>query len=398
MPSSIRGPAGELLANRCQNCAKCLACCQCVKVDPEKLPMPTEIPQRGVVFQRAIMKLWEPSPSWGLVAADVPHPSQLNPFKRYIGQEIEVGGNGTLNMNRIVVQNWKGAIVSDGSLPATGFEINTAPAAGDMFVKQIREIVTECERTGVWVDASCGLHTHVDASDFNIWAMRRLINLYRRIEDHMYSMLPASRQSNTYCEKCGESWWKVFNDPGKIRELKGRTAKGPAILDTSAPTRLLKGNLAKALYGNDPNGQHTNKEKRLVADRIKRHKREKGNDTRYRGVNVHSWMLRGTLEFRMGAPAIDIKKFDRYSGGSAPRSRVTGDYIINWGITCAAVVDAAAKWSDAQVNEFGKELSSTRATCTWEEFRDQILPPSIRKWADDTRFYIKNQAVNGGAR
>lgn len=396
MPSSIRGPAGDLLSNRCQNCGKCLSCCRCVGVNLEKLPMPVEM-QRGVVYQRAIMKLWDPSPSWGLVAAAVPHPNQRNPFKRYIGQEIEVGGNGTINMNRIVVQNWKGAIVSDGSLPSTGFEINTAPAAGDMFVKQISEIVAECERTKVWVDQSCGLHTHVDASDFNIWAVRRLINLYRRVEDHLYSMLPPSRQNNTYCEKCGDSWWKIFNDPGKIRELKSRTTKGPTVMDTSAPVRALKGNLTRALYGNDPNKCATNAEKKAAADRIKRSKRNKGNDTRYRGLNVHSWMLRGTFEFRMGAPAIDIKKTSRYDERPA-KSLVTGDYIVNWGVVCAAVVDAAARWSDAQVNEFGKVMSSTSAICTWEEFRDQILPPSIRKWADETRFFIKNQAVNGGSR
>lgn len=381
--SSIRGRMGGLVENRCQSCRCCIACCKCAE----------EKDASGVVMQRGVMKHIPATSKWGLLGSGIPHKGQLNPFTRLIGQEIECGGNGTRGMNQVVVQKWGGCIVEDGSLPVGGFEINTAPAGGDKFVEQIRDIVTECQRTGVWVNHKCGLHTHVDTSDFNIWAMRRLINLYRRAEPHLFSMLPSTRIKNNYCQPCGDSWWTVFNTPGKIHELKSRTVqerdpkgkfKGKKKVVTDEvfhnPASSLKGKLTDALYGYDPATATDNRARKSYAEEIKRAKGDKGNSTRYRALNVHSWMLRGTLEFRHGAPALELH---HNTGAHIP---IKGDYIINWGIVCAGLVEAAARMSDAEVDALGAGKSSgSNANMTWDEFKGIIVPSHLGSWADETK-------------
>lgn len=360
--SGVRGVYGDLLANRCQSCNRCVnMCCRCIPAEGAVMPVASE--SRGVVFQRAIMHKWTATDAWGLVEAGVPKPAQLNPFTRLIGAEIECGGNGTTGLNKVVVRKWKGAIVQDGSLPTSGFEINTAPAGGDMFVKQMREIGAEFERTGVWANNSCGLHIHVDCSDARVWDMRRIINLYRRVEPAMFKLLPAYRQDNIYCVPCGPSWWKIVNNPKSIRELKGR--------------------LTTALYDKDPNGPRVKTEatRKVTASAVQLAKRGKNNATRYRALNVHSWFLRGTLEFRHGAPSALVT-----AGGDRNRSggRVVPDidYIINWGVLCASVVEAAMHMSDAQVDAMPLDDSMGMLL--------NILPNDrMRTWAKDTRSLLE---------
>lgn len=395
--SNVRGRLGGLVENRCLKCSACIDCCKCVQVDPANLPVarPDEV-DAGVILQRGKMQHFPATAKWGLLAAGIPHKGQLNPFpKRLIGQEIEVGGGGTLNMNQVVVKKWTGCLVEDGSLPYTGFEINTAPAAGDQYVQQIRDIVAECERTEAWVNKKCGLHTHVDASDFNIWSMRRLINLYRRAEPHLFAMLPSTRVGNNYCQECGDSWWRVFNEPGKIYELKTRyvptqveingkpaTKKKRRVEEKFLnPTASLKGKLTSELYELDPNSFPNNKERKQVAEEMQEKKVNKDNKLRYRALNVHSWLLRGTLEFRHGAPALEL-----HNSKQNDRVPVRGDYIINWGLVCAGLVEAAARMSDAEVDALGAVKSGgPNANMTWDEFKSVVVPAHLHSWADETR-------------
>jgi hypothetical protein len=391
--SSVRGRVGGLVENRCQSCSKCIDCCSCTEVG-------TTLPQADggthPVYQRGTMKHFPATEKWGLLGAGIPYRGQLNPFKRLIGQELECAGRGTINMNQVVVKKWTGCIVEDGSLPyPTGFEINTAPASGDQYVQQIRDIVAECVRTGTYVNSKCGLHTHIDTSDFNIWSMRRLINLYRRAEPHLFSMLPGTRIGNHYCQPCGESWWRIFNDPGKIHELKTRYvptelvgADGKKVVKKKRkveetfrnPASTLKGKLTGALYGYDTSTAADNKARQTYAAEIKRSKSGKDNDTRYRALNVHSWLLRGTLEFRHGAPALELHNS---AGAKVP---VQGDYIIHWGLVCCGLVEAAARMSDAEVDALGGGKSSApNANMTWDEFKAVVVPSHLHSWADDTR-------------
>jgi hypothetical protein len=52
---------------------------------------------------------------------------------------------------------------------------------------------------GAQVTASCGLHVHVDVSDFTRVQQQRLIALWLRYEPFFFSMIPRSRRNNHYC-------------------------------------------------------------------------------------------------------------------------------------------------------------------------------------------------------
>jgi hypothetical protein len=341
-----RGSIGDLVENRCQNCGLCITCCRCVPL--ASAPPPDDAGERPA-FQRGLFRKWDPSPSWGLLSAGLAADGQANPYKRYIGLEIECASGGTRWLNHVVVRTWGGNIVQDGSLPPrTGFEINTAPAAGDMYVKQVHEICEEFARTRVQANNQCGLHVHVDCSDFNIWDMRRLVNLYRRIEAGMFQLLPKSRQGNHFCEPCGDQWWKVFNDPHKTRELKGRLSSALYGVDVSQLEDRMDGDKKKI-------------QAQMMA--IKRAQSGKGNALRYRALNVHSWFLRGTLEFRMGAVV--------WVPGTVPLERD----IRNWGLVCCSVVEAARRMSDAEVSKVAKSYTSLYG----------LAPtPDVKRWMTET--------------
>src|SRR6478736_7584404 len=88
---------------------------------------------------------------------------KLNKSSRFISAEIEV--TGIRNNKKLIeetVKKWSGSIVYDGTLPKPdGFEINTAPAAGDLYIKQITDICNKLSRAGAGVNDTCGLHVHI---------------------------------------------------------------------------------------------------------------------------------------------------------------------------------------------------------------------------------------------
>lgn len=225
---------------------------------------------------------------------------KINPSSRYISMEIEVSNvaRGS-NLGNFIntVKNWGGGVVRDGSLPATGFEINTAPASGDVFVEQVKSICEELKNVQAKVNAQCGLHVHVDARDYSYYDVRRLVKLYANIEDPLYRLLSPARRSSRFCIPCGQGY--LFN-------IKSNNYKE------------LKRSLTKNIYGRGST--------RDV-------RKSKYNDARYKALNLHSWFYRGSIECRM------------FSG------TIRQDKIVPWGILWAGLLDAAAKMSDAEVDE-----------------------------------------------
>src|ERR1041385_3921165 len=99
-------------AKYCFDCDYCQSCCAC------------NVPK----FFHSKLKFYTPSSSQ----------KRTNKTSRYISAEIEVarlGGHKALIEK--VVKKWDGNIVYDGTLPEGGFEINTAPAGGDLYVRQV---------------------------------------------------------------------------------------------------------------------------------------------------------------------------------------------------------------------------------------------------------------------
>ena len=59
---------------------------------------------------------------------------------------------------------------------------------------ELGEIVEDCDH-----DNSCGMHVHVDASDYSQWDLRKLIMLWAGVESTMYELIARQRWENTSC-------------------------------------------------------------------------------------------------------------------------------------------------------------------------------------------------------
>ena len=180
---------------------------------------------------------------------------------RYIGIEAEyASGEPDPEWARI----WGAGIVEDGSLPRGGYELVSAPAAGELFEAQIREM---CRGAGD-VTTACGLHVHVDASDYTWADMRRLIFAYASIEDELFRAVPESRRNNHYCTRCAADYVRLVS----------RTA--------GTEEKII------ACTGN-------------IKLRLQRDAKPSG---RYRALNLCCWFRQGTVELRLGAGSANPSK------------------------------------------------------------------------------------------
>lgn len=250
---------------------------------------------------------------------------RFNKSRRFIAVEIEVADTDSRvdDSSRLykTIKRWGGQIVEDGSLPDTGFEINTAPAAGDLFVKEIAEICKDLSFHGASVTKACGLHVHVDARDFNFYDMRRLVYLYSKVEPALFGMVSGSRRNSRYCEPCGDY-----------------LADG---LDKFKYPKAAKNKLLKNIY----RGNH-----------YKDARKDKYAEGRYAAMNLHSWMYRGTVENRMHHGTVNYTK------------------IINWSMLWASILDFAYANSEKYI----KDMNDSSV-----DILKHVAPASIRDWIDE---------------
>lgn len=297
------------------DCERCVDCCNCVGEDSlQFIPAP-----RNPEFHEAGRGEFK-----------------LNPSKRFISAEIEVSEVNGKNPNTYkAVSNWGGAIVSDGSIQGRfGFEINTAPASGDKFLKQIDEICQGLSKDDGRVNKSCGLHVHIDARDFNFYDIRKLVFLYAKIEDAIFSVIAPSRKSSTFCSPCGQKF---------VKDLENN------IVPKDNEKTILKN-----VYGYE--------------ERISSLRTNKYNSARYSALNLHSWVYRGTIECR------------------AHQGTVNAEKIKNWGMLWGAIIDYAANNTEKDIKRLkGDSLSILLSICPND---------TVRAWVVARHNHFKNNVVN----
>lgn len=135
--------------------------------------------------------------------------------RRSIGVEIEVAGfdrptKAALEHLYNVCAKWGASIGTDGSLSdptdkSSSVEIRTAPAYGDTFVRQVREIVTAINAANGIVNHSCGLHVHVgfdsglQQDEIIIILSNSLAKFWPKLECSFYTLADKKRWTNSYC-------------------------------------------------------------------------------------------------------------------------------------------------------------------------------------------------------
>lgn len=277
-----------------RTCRRCFACCECETQPLDRVQAVARVAINAQPHHRATRIN-----------------RRINPVDRLVSVEIEVAGvlgRAPGNVTEIC-RRWGANIVDDGSLPAGGFEINSAPASGDLFVKEITEITKVLKLQHAFANERCGLHTHIDARDFSFYDMRRLIFLYEKIEPALFSMVPEARRRSKYCYPCG---------PRFSRNLRAQ----------SVP-KVSKNAIYRGIYGVDG---------RSVQER----KKNRRDEARYNALNIHSWFVRGTTECRIRHGTVDR------------------DEILNWAMLWAGILDFALKTPENHIHKLASNTMAER--------------------------------------
>jgi len=153
---------------------------------------------------------------------------------------------------------WK--VVRDGSLSGgerSGEIVSPILTYADL--ETLQEVVRAVRKAGAKVDASCGIHIHVDAARFDAAGLRNLVKIVNKQEqliEHALGITEARR--SRWCRGIDQAFL--------------------ATIERQRPTNLEQMN--RAWYG--------------YHNRAPQHY----DHTRYHGVNLHNVWFRGTVEYR----------------------------------------------------------------------------------------------------
>lgn len=209
-------------------------------------------------------------------------------INRLVGVEIEaIGGDRNSLLDSL---DSACGVFNDGSLVSNGVEVVTPPASLDKLEDFIEESCYKLKNANYSVDGSCGLHVHIDSRDIKFSQLSKIYKTFFACEKLLLSMLPKSRRTSTYC----------------IPLQNRHSFKSFERLVTEA-------SFTKKWYNSDN------------FDSIDNRKNSKYDDTRYMGVNFHSYCYRKTIEIRFHSGTTDYDK------------------IINWVIILLSIYNYSIK-------------------------------------------------------
>jgi len=314
------GGHGERTSNDvCGDCEQCTDCgCECGG-------------ETDITLVSNPLRFWDGKPSIRV------------PWKRHISCEIELSEGGGRAVDH-VVEAWSMSVVEDGSV-ADGCEINTAPASGDAFERQMGALTKAMLVSCCEADYRCGVHVHVDTRDFSFAARGRMIVAYALLEEAFFSLVPASRRGAKWCEPRAREvevaylGWESDSDNWSATEWRNRFL----LLANSTPTGVHPGYWTAKRDGSyatelDLKREVARKERcrrqgrtyvtPVLATAKVTNRKSKGIDAplrgpRYYAFNVKSMFTHGTVEFRL------------------PEGTADGNVVAEWGI----LVCAFAEWS-----------------------------------------------------
>lgn len=139
-------------------------------------------------------------------------------------------------------------------------------------IPTIQEIVRKLRSAGAKVNASCGIHVHVDAAPHTVTTLRNIVNIMAAKEDLLYKALQVKVSRENYCQKADIRFLDEMNrrHPSTMEELERLWYNGPS--------------------GRDDHYDHT----------------------RYHGLNLHSVFSKGTIEFRLFNSTLHAGKVKSY--------------------------------------------------------------------------------------
>lgn len=280
--------------------------------------------------------------------------TRVSPLPRAIGIELEIGDWKRLADHRFTKLRYTPA--HDWSVKPSEQEMVLAPMYGDAVVAGMLELGEVVARTGAVINETCALHVHVAGSDLSYWEIRRLLLLYTAIEQDIYRYLVAKHRyaspevvhycqlltgTHARCERCRRYETQY---PGQRIDPEP-VATTLARMNLAKTTTDLKACLLRMLYRiENPSNS---------IDSISTHKGGRYEFCRYFGLNLHSWMHRGTVEFRMKEGTADPEE------------------LVYWPLWCGWLVHACTRMSDAEAT-----------AATLRGVTAKFMPGYLAKWVE----------------
>lgn len=296
-----------------------------------------------------------------------PKDSALTQCPRPVGIELELANWGRPSLieehsNRTYrPASFRFNFTHDGSVTG-GHELVLMPLAGDAVLKGLTELSADLNVRRASPDRTCGLHIHVGATDMSMWELRRLVRLYHRLEPEIYNALITTERKNNavgreayfaYCQRPIAKLWPRLATATTTSEIKhelidmiygvqfsempeeqirkdGRCRCGRRCDILSDKLCVVCFNQIIADYQLFQ-GRRADKYALQAVHQVGSNRRIR--NTRYWGMNLHSWFHRGTVEFRMKEATTDLQE------------------LLCWTVFCMHVVHAASGLSDKEVEE-----------------------------------------------
>ncbi len=216
--------------------------------------------------------------------------------RRFAATEIEVDATfaSCATLNRAIA-DWRACVVQDGTIGA--FEINSSPACGDALPAQINDICAGLTAAQAHVADNCGLHVHVDCRDFGYQEIQKLVRLYAAIEETLFASVHPMRYNNIFARHCGDVYYQQF-----INNVKPDTK--------SLKRALVTGTYGEGSLGNGVPRRGARGERTVIPYHTTRtqHYGQGRGTPRYNALNVHTYFMRGTVEFRLHHGALGFEE------------------------------------------------------------------------------------------
>ncbi len=283
----------------------------------------------------------------------------INPLQRRLGVEIELGSFGTV-INRYNQANkhisW--GMVHDGSVAESGLELVTEPMAGDNYIYGMSALYRDLATGRAKANSSCGYHVHVDAAELMPFDLRRVLVAFYLVQKGLYGTLVGKSRAGDwglqYCAplKCDPAEIMAYEDKADFVNWLHSWLYG-----VTMPAKNLQA-IDDSLYKDTL---------RRIDAQLKQYKNTKYmNRARRWALNFHSWMMRGTLEFRLKEGTLDPKD------------------LLLWPLWCGWFVQKWANTSDKEIHYWLKKGTISVADCS--EFMAQGpggMPDYVLRWVKE---------------
>ena len=145
-------------------------------------------------------------------------------------------------------------------------------------IELLQRIVRKSKEAGASANNSCGIHIHGDGSKHKAESLRRLVSFVVARQDLIYEALKVGDRKNRWCKPLNE---KLLIEMKKEKHI------------TKADTEKIWYSEANDNYYGGISYAHY-------------------NETRYHGINLHSFFTKGTVEFRLFNSTLHAGKIKAY--------------------------------------------------------------------------------------